>query len=124
MTLRNYLHQLEQQHKLLRIREPISKTLEIAGVLKQIEPQPALFEQVRESDFRVTGNLFCSKAAFADYFGLPVAEVDERLSSADAESRLAEAGHSARDARRHLDSVAAQLILQGYFDASASRSPA
>ena len=57
-------------------------------------------------------------------FGLPVAEVDERLSSADAESRLAEAGHSARDARRHLDSVAAQLILQGYFDASASRSPA
>lgn len=57
-------------------------------------------------------------------FGLPVAEVDERLSSADAESRLAEAGHSARDARRYLDSVAAQLILQGYFDASAPRSPA
>ena len=82
MTLRNYLHQLEQQHKLLRIREPISKTLEIAGVLKQIEPQPALFEQVRESDFRVAGNLFCSKSAFADYFGLPVAELIPFLTAA------------------------------------------
>jgi putative Holliday junction resolvase len=57
-------------------------------------------------------------------FGLPVAEIDERLSSADAASRLAEAGHSARDAKRHLDSVAAQLILQGYFDASPAQPAA
>lgn len=50
-------------------------------------------------------------------FGLPVIEVDERLTSADAESRLHEAGQRGRAAKDHLDSVAAQLILQGYFDA-------
>lgn len=50
-------------------------------------------------------------------FGLPVAEVDERLTSADAESRLHEAGQRGRAAKDHLDSVAAQLILQGYLDA-------
>jgi putative holliday junction resolvase len=51
-------------------------------------------------------------------FGLPVAEVDERFSSTDANQRLSERGLDARQARRHLDSVAAQTILQDYFDAN------
>lgn len=50
-------------------------------------------------------------------FRLPVALAEERLTSADAESRLHEAGHSSRSARQHLDAVAAQLILQGFLDA-------
>lgn len=49
-------------------------------------------------------------------FGLPVAFADERLSSADAASRLREAGRDARAAKAHLDAVAAQLILQTHFD--------
>jgi 2,5-furandicarboxylate decarboxylase 1 len=75
MTLRDYLHKLDAQKKLIRVHEPISKTFEIAGVLKQMEPQPVLFERVRESAFPVIGNLFCSKAAFADYFGIRVSEI-------------------------------------------------
>jgi 2,5-furandicarboxylate decarboxylase 1 len=75
MTLRNYLHRLGQEKKLLRVSEPISKTFEIAGVLKQMEPRPVLFERVRESAFPVIGNLFCSKAAFAEYFDIRVAEI-------------------------------------------------
>jgi len=75
MSLREYVQRLEAKKKLTRVSEPISKTLEIAGVLKQMEPTPILFEQVRESEFPVTGNLFCSKAAFADYFGIQVAEL-------------------------------------------------
>jgi len=50
-------------------------------------------------------------------FGLPVAFADERLTSLEAETRLREAGHDARATRGHLDAVAAQLILQTYFDA-------
>jgi len=75
MSLREYIQRLDEQKKLIRVSEPISKTLEIAGVLKQMEPVPALFERVCESDFPVIGNLFCSKAAFADYFGIQVAEI-------------------------------------------------
>lgn len=75
MSLREYIQRLDQQKKLLHVREPISKRLEVSGVLKQMEPNPVLFEQVRESAFPVIGNLFCSKAAFADYFGIPVAEI-------------------------------------------------
>lgn len=50
-------------------------------------------------------------------FGLPVAFAEERLTSLDAGERLRETGHSAKTAKQHLDAVAAQLILQSYFDA-------
>jgi len=82
MPFREYIQRLEEQEKLVRVSKPISKTLEIAGVLKQIEPTPALFEQVRESDFQVIGNLFCSKAAFAEYFGIQVTEIIPLLTNA------------------------------------------
>ncbi len=82
MSLRDYLQRLEERQELVCIREPASKTFEIAGVLKKLEPIPALFENVKESPFRVVGNLFCSKAAFADYFNIPVKEIIPRLAAA------------------------------------------
>jgi UbiD family decarboxylase len=82
MTFRNYLNQLEQRGELVRITKPISKSYEIAAVLKELEPQPVLFENVRESRFRVVGNLFASKADFADYFEWPVETIIPRLTQA------------------------------------------
>lgn len=87
MPLREYLHKLEEQGELIRVRAPISKTFEIAGVLKQMEPQPVLFEHVKESAFPVAGNLFCSKAAFAGYFGIPVAGIIPFLTDAIRDRR-------------------------------------
>ena len=52
-------------------------------------------------------------------FGLPVELVDERLTSAAAESSLAEAGVASRKRKPLIDQVAAQHILQAYLDASA-----
>lgn len=52
-------------------------------------------------------------------FGLPVHLIDERLSSAAADTLLREAGHSGWQARKPvLDAVAAQLILQHFLDSS------
>lgn len=48
-------------------------------------------------------------------FGIAVEHADERLSSIEAEERLRESGYNAKGAREHLDAVAAQLILQSYF---------
>jgi putative Holliday junction resolvase len=55
-------------------------------------------------------------------FGLTVHYADERLSSAEAADNLRAAGHDTRSARRHLDAVAAQLILQDYFNGTATRA--
>ena len=49
-------------------------------------------------------------------FGLPVELVDERLTSVAAEASLAEAGIAAHRRTPLIDQVAAQHILQAYFD--------
>jgi UbiD family decarboxylase len=82
MSLREYIQKCDTQNKLIRVSEPISKTLEIAGVLKQLEPDPVIFDHVKEAQFPVIGNLFCSKTAFADYFGIKVSEIIPFLANA------------------------------------------
>ena len=51
--------------------------------------------------------------------GLPVVFADERLSSAEAERRMAEAGADSRKRRGSVDMVAASLLLQTYLDSRA-----
>ena len=49
-------------------------------------------------------------------FNLPVMMIDERLSSAEAAQNLREAGIKGHEQKAMLDAVAAQTILQSYFD--------
>ena len=49
-------------------------------------------------------------------FLLPVSFADERLTSRDAEARLRETGRDTRGAKAVVDAVAAQLILQTWFE--------
>lgn len=49
-------------------------------------------------------------------FGLPVAFVDERLTSVSAEASLIAAGVAPRQRKLRVDQIAAQEILQDYFD--------
>jgi putative Holliday junction resolvase len=48
-------------------------------------------------------------------FGVEVDHAEERLSSVEAAERLRENGYNAREAREHIDAMAAQIILQSYF---------
>lgn len=50
-------------------------------------------------------------------FALAVDYAEERLSSFEAGQFLRESGHDARSARDKIDAVAAQIILQSYFEA-------
>ena len=49
-------------------------------------------------------------------FGLPVTRVDERYTSVGADAALAAAGVLGGDRKAARDAVAAQLILQSWFD--------
>jgi putative Holliday junction resolvase len=55
--------------------------------------------------------------------GLPVALVDEWLSTREARARLREQGVDDRGARDRIDSAAATLILQSYLDSKAAARP-
>lgn len=51
-------------------------------------------------------------------FSLPVSYADECLTSLDAEARLRETGRNSKTAKPLLDAVAAQLILQTWFESA------
>jgi putative Holliday junction resolvase len=56
-------------------------------------------------------------------FGLAVAPAEERFSSCEAEEKLRENGYNARNAKEHLDAMAAQIILQSYFQRLSETPP-
>ncbi len=82
MSFRKYIELIAAREDLITINEPISTKYEIAAVLKEKEPQPVLFENPRETQFRVIGNLFPSKESFADYFNLTIDKIIPTLSNA------------------------------------------
>ncbi len=54
---------------------------------------------------------------------LPIEYWDERLSTVEAQRRLASAGHRGPKAKARRDAAAAAIILQGYLDRQAQSSP-
>ena len=82
MILEDYIGILGEKGKLTTIKKVISKKFDIAGFLKTVEPEPVLFENVAESDFRVAGNLFCTKGQIADYFGITPEKIIPTLANA------------------------------------------
>ncbi len=82
MGFREYIKKLSDEGKLVRVEKEVSKRLEISGILKSIEPKPVIFEKVMESDFKVVGNLFCSKDSIGDYLGIPTNKLISTMATA------------------------------------------
>ncbi|MFX0090676.1 MAG: UbiD family decarboxylase [Candidatus Hodarchaeota archaeon] len=83
MDFRNYIQKLEKEGKLLKIKKEVSIDVEAAAVLKTAEPQPVLFENIKDyPGFRVTGNVFCTKESIADYFGISTSGLIPKLTEA------------------------------------------
>lgn len=82
MILEEYISVLQQKGELTVIKKEISKQYEIAGVLKSLEPKPVLFENLKDSEYRVAGNLFCTKNQVADYFGITPEEIIPTMTNA------------------------------------------
>ncbi|UCD96467.1 MAG: UbiD family decarboxylase [Candidatus Bathyarchaeota archaeon] len=82
MGFREYLEKIVKKGALQKVDVEVSKKLEISGILKEIEPTPILFNKLRESEFRVAGNIFCTKDVIAEYFGVTPADLIPTLSRA------------------------------------------
>jgi 2,5-furandicarboxylate decarboxylase 1 len=106
MILEQYIKKLQQDGKITTISKSISKNLEIAGVLKSLEPQPVLFENVKESEFRVAGNLFCNKMQISDYFGITTEQIIPTLAKAIEE----------RSKPEETDKAPCQEVVEDYVD--------
>jgi UbiD family decarboxylase len=82
MSLRSYLYNLAENNEIINISKEISKTYEIAGVLNKLAPSVVMFHNVRESKFKVFGNLLPSKVSVANYLGVDIRDIIPTLSRA------------------------------------------
>lgn len=85
MGFREYINQIDEKGLLRKVDVEVSKKLEISGILKEIEPTPVMFNNVQESEFRVVGNIFCTKNVIASYFGVTPVDLIPMLSKAISE---------------------------------------
>ncbi len=85
MGFREYLKKIDEDGHLRKVDVEVSKKLEISGILKEIEPTPVMFNNVKESEFRVVGNMICTKNVIASYFGVSPADLIPMLSKAISE---------------------------------------
>jgi len=82
MGFREYINKIDEENLLRKVDVEVSKKLEIAGILKEMEPTPVIFNNVKESEYRVIGNTFCTKNVIASYFGVTPADLIPMLSKA------------------------------------------
>jgi len=82
MSFRGYIGKLEKSGKIEKVKRPISKRLEASGVLKALGGKAAMFEKVKESKFRVAGNIFGTKESIGDYLGCRAGELIPKLTNA------------------------------------------
>lgn len=119
---------LGQAHPLtvLHAASDTERLAAIARLIQEWQPEKLLIGRPTHADG--TPHAMTARAhAFAQRlrarFGLPVIEADERLTSRDAATRLRETGRTAKSMKPLLDAVAAQLILQTWFDYPDERTP-
>jgi putative holliday junction resolvase len=115
-------------HPLQVISETESKNrfAAIATLLQEWHPQRLVVGLPTQSDEGREHALAARCQRFARQlegrFGLPVALVDERLTSAAAESALREVGVRGHKRKTLVDAVAAQEILHTYFEEHGCRA--
>ena len=82
MGFRDYINSIDEKGLLQKVDVETSKKLEISGILKEKEPTPLMFNNVKESEFRLVGNMFCTKNVIASYFNVTPADIIPMLSKA------------------------------------------
>jgi 2,5-furandicarboxylate decarboxylase 1 len=75
MSFRDHIKKLTELQTIVRVKSSVSKNLEIAAILKKMEPKPVLFDRIKESPFQLAGNLVCTKQDFANYFRIEAGQI-------------------------------------------------
>lgn len=78
MSFRDFITWLKNRNELLEVKKSISKNLEISSFLAKVQ-KPTLFHDIKESEFKVAGNLFISKETIAQYFGISAQELLHKM---------------------------------------------
>jgi len=86
--LRNYISQIKKNKDLKTVKTKVSTKFEIAGITAKVDGSYALlFENIKESDFRLTSNLVGTRKRFALAVGGTENNIHEKVISGIKKSR-------------------------------------
>ena len=81
-SLREFVHELEKEGTLKRVKKPVSLKYELAAVLHKAGETPVLFDKVVESEIPAVGNIFANKTLVAKYLNVRRDELVKALATA------------------------------------------
>ncbi|MDD5337024.1 MAG: UbiD family decarboxylase, partial [Candidatus ainarchaeum sp.] len=82
-SFRDFVEHLREQGKLTVLTQPVSKHLELAGVLKALDGKPVYTDSIKENpDARVVGNIFSTRELIGEYLEITREEIIQKLSQA------------------------------------------
>ena len=108
----------DREHKLRKTLSRIEEIIVEYGVEKIVLGCPLNMDGT--SGDRVTKTL-AFKESLERRTGLPVILCDERLSTVEADEIMDEVGVRKQDRKKHVDKIAATIILQRYLDENGSK---
>ncbi|MGC8899754.1 MAG: UbiD family decarboxylase [Candidatus Micrarchaeia archaeon] len=81
-SFRDFLKELEKKKKLIKIKKPVSKNLEAAGLLKALDGNAVMLEKVKGSEYKVAGNVFSTRELVAECLGVKKDELVAKMMNA------------------------------------------
>jgi 2,5-furandicarboxylate decarboxylase 1 len=83
MSFRDFLELLRKEKTLVELKKPVSKRLELAGVLKALDGRPVYTDKIVENPgARVAGNIFSTRELVCRYLGIKDSELIQKLAKA------------------------------------------
>ncbi|MFH1785959.1 MAG: UbiD family decarboxylase [Candidatus Micrarchaeota archaeon] len=79
LSFREFIERLRKQGKVKEIKKPISKNLDLAGLMYSIDGNIVYAPEIKGSDFKAVGNVFSTKDLVCEYLGVKKEELIPKL---------------------------------------------
>ena len=84
-SFRDFIEQLRREDGLVELKKPVSKHLELAGVLAALDGKAVYSEQIKENEnphARIAGNVFSTRELVAECLGCGKNELVAKMANA------------------------------------------
>lgn len=78
-TFREFIEKLKKENRMAVAKKPVSKNLDLAGLMHSLDGCPVYVPQVKDSDFPAVGNVFSTRELVCNYLGITKDELVPRL---------------------------------------------
>jgi len=78
-SFRDFVERLRNENRLKEARKPVSKRLDLAGLMHALDGTPVYVPEVSGSEFRAAGNVFSTRGLVCEYLGVSKEQLVPRL---------------------------------------------